>query len=70
METFPQAAVHASVKDALRLGAISSDAVCHLVLARIEGGPARLDADRYLHLPVATVGMTRPADYPALMGAP
>ncbi len=69
IETFPLAAVHAAVKDALRLGAISSDAVRHLVLARIEGRPARLDADRYPHLPVATVGRTRPADYMTLTEA-
>lgn len=70
METFPLGAVHVAVKDALRLGAISSDAVRHLVLARIEGRPARLDANRYPHLPVATVGKTRPADYMALTGSP
>ncbi|MEM7516608.1 MAG: IS21 family transposase, partial [Planctomycetota bacterium] len=69
LETFPLDAVHAAVKDALQLGAISSDAVRHLVLARIEGRPARLDADRYPHLPVATVGKTKPADYMALTGA-
>lgn len=70
MESFPPGAVQAAVKDALRLGAISSDAVRHLVLARIEGRPARLDADRYPHLPVANVGKTRPADYMSLTGAP
>ena len=71
MEAFPMATVHAAVKDALRLGAISSDAVRHLVLARVEGRPARLDTGRYPHLPVATVGKTRPADYMALTtGAP
>lgn len=70
LETFPVGVVHAAVKDALRLGAISADAVRHLVLARIEGRPARLDADRYPHLPVANVGRTRPADYMALTGAP
>ena len=70
MEAFPMATVHAAVKDALRLGAISADAVRHLVLARIEGRPARLDTGRYPHLPVANVGKTRPADYMALTGAP
>ncbi len=70
MESFPIGAVHAAVKDALRLGAISADAVRHLVLARIEGRPARLDADRYPHLPVANVGKTRPSDYMALTSAP
>ncbi|MEM1151563.1 MAG: IS21 family transposase [Pseudomonadota bacterium] len=70
LETFPVGAVHAAVKEALQLGAISADAVRHLVLARIEGRPGRLDADRYPHLPVAIVGKTRPADYMALTGAP
>ncbi len=70
METFPPSTVQAAAKDALRLGAISTDAVRHLVLARIEGRPARLDANRYPHLPVATVGKTRPADYLALTSAP
>jgi len=70
MEAFPMDTVHAAVKDALRLRAISSDAVRHLVLARIEGRPARLDTGRYPHLPVANVGKTRPADYMALTGAP
>jgi hypothetical protein len=70
METFATGAVRAAMQDALRIGAISADAVRHLVLARIEGRPARLDADRYPHLPVADVGKTRPADYMALTGAP
>ena len=69
IEAFPTATVHAAVKEALRLGAISADAVRHLVLARIEGRPARLDTGRYPHLPVANVGKTRPADYTTLMGA-
>jgi hypothetical protein len=70
LETFPLGSVHAAIKDALGLGAISADAVRHLVLARIEGRPARLDTDRYPHLPVANVGRTRPKDYMALTGAP
>ena len=37
--------VHHAVKDALRLGAISFDAVKHLLLCRIEGRPPRLDLD-------------------------
>ena len=67
MEAFPMATVHAAVKDALRLRAISSDAVRHLVLARVEGRPARLDTERYPHLPVATVETTRPAAYMSLI---
>ncbi|UCF55563.1 MAG: IS21 family transposase [Bradyrhizobium sp.] len=67
LETFPLAVVHDAVREALRLRAISSDAVRHLVLARIERRPARLDVERYPHLPMATVGKTRPVDYMALM---
>ena len=39
LETFSQQEVHAAAKDALRLGAISFDAVKHLVLCRLEGRP-------------------------------
>ena len=37
LETFSQEEVSAAVKDALRLGALSFDAVKHLVLCRLEG---------------------------------
>ncbi len=37
LETFSMAEVHSAVRDALRLGAISFDAVKHLVLCRLEG---------------------------------
>ena len=43
LEHFSQQEVHHAVKDAIRLGAISFDAVKHLVLCRLEGRPARLD---------------------------
>ena len=39
--------VHAAIKDALRLGAISFDAIKHLVLCRLEGRPPRLDLELY-----------------------
>ena len=35
----------------MRLGAIWSDAVKHLLLGRIEQRPARLDLEHYPHLP-------------------
>ncbi|MEM9431841.1 MAG: hypothetical protein AAGA32_20525 [Pseudomonadota bacterium] len=69
MEAFPMNTVHAAAKDALRMGAISADAVRHVVLARIEGRPARLDTGRCSHLPIANVGKTRPADHTTLMAA-
>ena len=43
MESFRKEEVYEGVRDALRLGAISFDAVKHLVLCRIECRPQRLD---------------------------
>ena len=43
LETFRLEEVHTAVKNALELGAISFDAVKHLVLCRLEGRPPRLD---------------------------
>ncbi len=37
LETFSQEEVHAAIRDAIRLGAVSLDAVKHLVLCRPEG---------------------------------
>ena len=53
--------------DALRLGAISFDAVKHLPLCRIEGRPPRLDLDLYPYLPRVSVKTTRAGDYMALL---
>ena len=39
LETFSMDGVHSAVQDALRLGAISFDAVKHLLLCRLEGRP-------------------------------
>ena len=39
LETFSQQEVHRAVRDAIRLGALSFDAVKHLVLCRLEGRP-------------------------------
>ena len=50
----------AAVKDALRLGALSSDAVKHLVLCRLEGRPPRLDLELYPYLPRVRVSTTNP----------
>ena len=41
MESFRKEEVYEGVRDALRLGAISFDAVKHLVLCRVEGRPQR-----------------------------
>ena len=50
-EHFSPGEVHAAVRDALRLGALSFDAVKHLVLCRLEGMPPRLDLELYPYLP-------------------
>ena len=51
MENFRTQEVYEGVRDALRLGAISFDAIKHLVLGRMEGRPQRLDLELYPYLP-------------------
>jgi transposase len=68
LETFALTEVAGAIEDALRLGAISFDAVKHLLLCRIERRPARLDLENYPHLPSAQVATTAAADYMALLG--
>ncbi|WP_292532940.1 IS21 family transposase [Methylocystis sp.] len=63
MEDFHQHHVEQAVAEALRLGAISFDAVKMLLLARLENRPARLDLTFYPYLPAATVGATDPRAY-------
>ena len=67
LETLSQQDVHVAVKDALRLGAISFDAVKHLVLCRLEGRPPRLDLELYPYLPQARVSITSARDYMTLL---
>ena len=67
MENFRTQEVYEGVRDALRLGAISFDAIKHLVLCRIEGRPQRLDLDLYPYLPRVSVTTTSASDYMALM---
>ena len=55
------------VRDAIRLGAVSFDAVKHLVLCRIEGRPPRLDMELYPYLPRTNVATTSTRDYMALL---
>ena len=50
MENFHQHQVEQAVAEALRLGAISFDAVKMLLLARLENRPARLDLTFYPYL--------------------
>ena len=67
LETFSLEEVRKGVQAALRLGAISFDAVKHLVLCAIEQRPPRLDLEDYPHLPVAEVALTKATDYQALL---
>ena len=67
LETFSQQEVAAAVKDALRLGALSFDAVKHLMLCRLEGRPPRLDPDLYPYLPRVRVSTTSAKDYMSLL---
>jgi hypothetical protein len=67
LETFSLAEVTAAVGHALRLRAISYDAVKHLVLCALEQRPPKLDLENYPHLPVAEVALTRAADYQVLL---
>jgi hypothetical protein len=67
LETFPLPEVAQAVRQALHLGAISFDAVKHLLLCHIERRPPRLDLDCYPHLPLAQVATTAAGDYLSLL---
>jgi hypothetical protein len=67
LECFPQEVVTTAAREALRLQAISFDALKHLVLCRIEQRPAHLDLAHYPHLPVAQVASTAISDYLGLL---
>src|ERR1035437_3650857 len=67
LETFSMAEVGKAVEDALRMRAISFDAVKHLLLCRIEQRPHRLDLENYPHLPLAQVATTAASDYLVLL---
>jgi hypothetical protein len=67
LETFSMAEVSAAARQALRIPAISFDAVKHLLLCAIECRVPKLDLENYPHLPVAEVALTRAADYQVLL---
>lgn len=67
LESFDLDDLHAAIKNALRLGAISFDAVKHLVLCQVEKRPPRLDLDVYPYLPRTNVAATSAASYLCLM---
>ncbi len=57
-ERFELEVLHLAVKDALRMGAVSFDAIKHLVLCRVERRPPRLDLDVYPFLPGTNIATT------------
>ena len=67
LETFSRQEVHSAIKDAIRLGALSFDAVKHLVLCRLEGRPPHLDLELYPYLPRVRVCTTLAGDYMSLL---
>ena len=67
LETFSQQEVAVATRDAIRLGALSFDAVKHLVLCRLEGRPPRLDLELYPYLPRVRVSTTSARDYMTLL---
>ena len=67
LETFSQQEVQAAIRDAIRLGALSFDAVKHLVLRRLEGRPPRLDLELYPYLPRVRVSTTSAKEYMTLL---
>ena len=67
LENFSQQEVLSAVRDAIRLGSLSFDAVKHLVLCRLEGRPPRLDLELYPYLPRVKVGATSAGDYMTLL---
>ncbi|MCP5085306.1 MAG: IS21 family transposase, partial [Rhodobacteraceae bacterium] len=68
LERFEMETLHVAIKDALKLGAISFDAIKHLVLCRIERRPPRLDLDVYPFLPRTNVATTSVSSYMSLLG--
>jgi len=67
LERFGMEELHGAIKDALRMGAISFDAIKHLVLCRVEHRPPRLDLDTYPFLPRMNVATTSASAYMSLL---
>lgn len=67
MEVFKTDDVSGGVRDAIACGAVSFDAVKHLVLCRIERRPPRLDMTIYPYLPKAVVATTSARSYMDLL---
>lgn len=67
LERFEPAVLHLAVRDALRMGAVSFDAIKHLVLCQVERRPPRLDLDVYPFLPRTNIATTCAASYMSLL---
>ncbi|NRB01400.1 MAG: IS21 family transposase, partial [Rhodobacteraceae bacterium] len=67
LERFELDVLHAAIKDALRMGAISFDAIKHLLLCRVERRPPRLDLDVYPFLPRTNIATTSASSYMSLL---
>ena len=67
LETFPQQGGDAAIRDAIRPGAVSFDAVKHMVFCQLEGRPPRLDLELYPYLPWVRVSTTSARDYMTLL---
>lgn len=67
LERFGMEELHGAINDALRMGAISFDAIKHLVLCRVERRPPRLDLDVYPFLPRTNVATTSASAYMSLL---
>ena len=68
LERFEMAVLHCAVRDAWQKGAISFDAVKHLVLCRVERRAPRLGLDLYPYLPGTSIAITSAASYMRLLG--
>jgi len=67
LESFEIEVLHLAIRDALRMGAISFDAIKHLLLCRVERRPPRLDLDVYPFLPRTNIATTAASSYMSLL---
>lgn len=67
LERFEIKVLHLAIRDALRMGAISFDAIKHLLLCRVERRPPRLNLDVYPFLPRTNIATTAAASYMSLL---
>src|ERR1700680_1909978 len=67
VEVFPETLVAAAALDAIRLGAISFDAVKQLVIAKVEQQTPNLSLGHHPYLPAANVKTTSATDYMVLV---